>query len=389
MTPRTLGERERLDWLRLARTESIGALTFAHLVARHGSSTAALLALPEMARRGGRSQSIEVYAVERAEAELAAGAAIGARLFAACEPGFPSLLAVLDPAPPVIWTLGDPALCNRRTVAMVGARAASAAGQRFARSLAGALGEAGYVVVSGMARGIDAAAHDGALASGTIAVLAGGVDDIYPAENARLYDTLKARGCLISERPPGYTARAADFPRRNRLISGLALGVIVVEAELRSGSLITARLAGEQGRDVFAVPGSPLDPRSRGANDLIRQGATLVEDVDDVLRPRTDGAGLASAIDGHRHQRAARRARSASVTQSDRHRRPGSRDRRADLLRPGGAHGTGAREPGRTAGRRVRRPRLERLTLTEAGGVATFPPSPPPRRPTRKAPTFK
>ena len=167
---------------------------------------------------------------------------------------------------------------------MVGARAASAAGQRFARSMAAELGEAGYVVVSGMARGIDAAAHEGSLESGAVAVLAGGVDNIYPPENARLYEALRSRGCVISERPLGYTARAADFPRRNRLISGLALGVIVVEAELRSGSLITARLAGEQGRDVFAVPGSPADPRSRGANDLIRQGATLVEVVEDVLR---------------------------------------------------------------------------------------------------------
>ena len=284
MTPRTLTEREKLDWLRLARTESIGAVTFAHLLARHGSPTEALRALPDLARRGGRSQPLDVYSAALAEAELAAGASAGARLIAACEPDFPPLLGVLDPAPPLIWVLGDHQLCRRRTVAMVGARAASAAGQRFARSLAAELGEAGYVVVSGMARGIDAAAHEGSLASGAIAVLAGGVDNIYPPENARLYDALRSKGCVISERSLGYTARAADFPRRNRLISGMALGVIVVEAELRSGSLITARLAGEQGRDVFAVPGSPADPRSRGANDLIRQGATLVEEVDDVLR---------------------------------------------------------------------------------------------------------
>jgi DNA processing protein len=215
---------------------------------------------------------------------LAAGAAVGARLIAACEPGFPIRLAALDPPPPLIWTLGDTALLKRRVVAVVGARVASGAGRRFARTLAAALGEAGYVVVSGMARGIDAAAHEGALAFGTAAVLAGGVDDVYPPEHQELYDSLKAKGCVISERSMGHKARAADFPRRNRIISGLSLGVVVVEAELRSGSLISARLAGEQGREVFAVPGSPLDPRARGCNDLIRQGATLVEDAEDVLR---------------------------------------------------------------------------------------------------------
>ncbi len=284
MTPTSAPERDLIDWVRLARTESVGSATFAHLIARFGSASVALSELPNLARRGGRRAPIAVLGARAAEAELAAGAAIGATILTSGSPGFPRLLSVLDPPPPLIWALGDPGILTRRSVAIVGARAASAAGQRFAYDLAGALGEAGYGVVSGLARGIDTAAHRGSLNSGTVAVLAGGVDDIYPSENAALYDALRGRGCVVSERPMGLKARAADFPRRNRLISGLALGVVVVEAELRSGSLITARLAGEQGRDVFAVPGSPADPRSRGANDLIRQGAVLVEEVDDILR---------------------------------------------------------------------------------------------------------
>ena len=284
MTGKTLAEKERIDWLRLARTESVGPVTFAHLIMRYGSPTRALEALPGLARRGGSAATPIIPGSSQAEAELAAGAALGARLIAACEPDFPRLLAVLDPPPPLIWALGDTGLLARRAVAVVGARECSAAGQRMARTLAAALGEGGYVVVSGLARGIDAAAHHGAIASGTIAVLAGGVDSVWPPQNAGLYEAIRAKGCIISDRPIGHEARARDFPRRNRLISGLALGVVVVEAELRSGSLITARLAGEQGREVFAVPGSPLDPRARGANDLLRQGATLVEDADDVLR---------------------------------------------------------------------------------------------------------
>jgi len=279
-----LTDRERLDWLRLARTESVGPVTFRHLIARFGGAARAIDALPDLARRGGRAGAPGVPSVAAAQAELAAGASLGARLIACCEAAFPYALAMTDPPPPVIWTLGDPGLLSRKAVAIVGARAASAAGRRFARFLAQALGEAGYVVVSGMARGIDTAAHEGSLDLGAVAVLAGGPDDIYPPENSDLYNVLKQKGCVISERPPGHAARAADFPRRNRIISGLSLGVVVVEAELRSGSLITARLAGEQGREVFAVPGSPLDPRARGANDLIRQGATLVEDAEDVLR---------------------------------------------------------------------------------------------------------
>ena len=275
---------ERRDRLRLARTENVGPVAFEQLLARFGSAARALDALPDLARRGGRIRPLSTPAAAEAEAELEAGERLGARLITVGESAYPPLLAAVDPPPPVLWIRGDPALLHRPTVAIVGARIASAAGQRFARGLAGDLGQAGYVIVSGLARGVDAAAHEGALPTGTAAVLGGGVDDVYPPENAALYERIAETGCIVSESAIGRRAQAKDFPRRNRIISGLSEGVVVVEAELRSGSLITARLAGEQGREVFAVPGSPLDPRARGTNDLIRQGATLCESVDDVLR---------------------------------------------------------------------------------------------------------
>jgi DNA processing protein len=273
----------RRDWLRLARTDNVGAVTFDHLIRRHRDPAAALDALPGLVRRGG-GPDVKIPSVGDIQREIDLGEAAGARLLIACEDAFPRMLAALDPPPPVIWVRGEPSLLSRPCVAVVGARIASAAGQRFAQGLAADLGRSGYLIVSGLARGIDAAAHQGALATGTGAVLAGGVDDAYPPENRALYGEIGARGCLVSERPMGYRAQARDFPRRNRLISGLSLGVIVVEAEIRSGSLITARLAGEQGREVFAVPGSPIDPRAAGCNDLLRQGATLCAEVDDVLR---------------------------------------------------------------------------------------------------------
>jgi len=281
-----------IDWLRLARSENVGPVTFAELIRRYGGPTRALAAIPELARRGGRAVSPKIATAREAEAELAAGEALGARLLITRDADFPPLLAALDPPPPLIWARGDVALLARSGVAIVGARIASAAGQSFARNLARQVAEAGYPVVSGMARGIDGAAHEGALALGTVAVLGGGIDDIYPPEHAGLYDRLVAQGCVVSERPPGAVARASDFPRRNRLISGLSLAVVVVEAELRSGSLITARMAGEQGREVLAVPGSPLDPRAKGTNDLIRQGAAVCEGVDDVLRVLESLGGL-------------------------------------------------------------------------------------------------
>ena len=277
-----IAETERTAWLRLARTENVGPVTFAQLIKRFGGASRALEALPELARRGGRP--IRLATVEEADRELAAGAALGARLVCACEPEYPPMLAALDPAPPLIWTRGRIALLQPSAVAIVGARVASAAGQRFARGLAHDLGQAGQVIVSGLARGIDAAAHEGSLPTGTVAVLGGGVDDIYPPEHGDLYERIVETGCVISENAPGRTAVARDFPRRNRIISGLSRAVVVVEAEMRSGSLITARLAAEQGREVLAVPGSPLDPRAKGTNDLIRQGAALCEGAEDVLK---------------------------------------------------------------------------------------------------------
>ena len=275
---------ERLAWLRLARAETVGPVAFGHLIRRYGSARKAIDALPALASRGGSARSPRVPSEAEAAAEIEAGKALGAQLLCAGEEEFPERLAALDPAPPVIWALGRPELLSKPSLAVVGARIASAAGQRFARTIAQDLGEAGYAVVSGMARGIDAAAHEGSLETGSVAVLAGGVDDVYPPEHLRLYERLVEQGCVVSENPVGRRAQAKDFPRRNRLISGLSIGVVVVEAELRSGSLITARLAGEQGREVFAVPGSPLDPRARGTNDLIRQGAVLCEGIEDILR---------------------------------------------------------------------------------------------------------
>ena len=275
---------ERRDRLRLARTEGVGPVAWRELMGRYGSAARALDALPDLARRGGRSGPLKITSAAEAERELDAGRALGAVLLSAGEAAYPPRLAEIDPPPPVLWARGHVTLAQKPAVGIVGARIASAAGQRFARALASDLGAAGYVVISGLARGVDGAAHEGALEGGTIAVLAGGVDDVYPPEHAGLYDRVVGQGCVVSENAVGRRATARDFPRRNRIISGLSLGVVVVEAEQRSGSLITARLALEQGREVFAVPGSPLDPRARGPNDLIRQGATLCEGVEDVVR---------------------------------------------------------------------------------------------------------
>ncbi|PQZ81831.1 MULTISPECIES: DNA-processing protein DprA [unclassified Brevundimonas] len=284
MTP--LSDAERFARLRLARTDRVGPVAFSQLLQRFGSAIRAVDALPDLVRRSGRD-GYALPPIERVEAELAAGERVGARLILLGDADYPDLLANVDPPPPLLWTRGDPALLSRPCIGVVGARIASAGGQRIARGLSQQLGEAGHVVVSGLARGIDAAAHLGALPTGTIAVLGGGVDDIYPTENAELYRQIVEQGCIVSESPVGARAQARDFPRRNRIISGLSRGVIVVEAEIRSGSLITARLANEQGRDVFAVPGSPLDPRSKGPNELLRQGAILCEGLEDVERAFT------------------------------------------------------------------------------------------------------
>jgi len=273
---------ETVAWLRLARSEHIGPVTFHQLIRRFGSAAAALDALPELARRGGRKAPLRLVTRAQAEDELAAHARLGARPVAWCEPDYPARLAALEDAPPVVTVLGDPARLARPSVAVVGARNASVNGRRFAETLAHGLGAAGLTVVSGLARGIDAAAHQGALATGTVAVVAGGADVAYPRENERLQAEIAAHGALVAESPLGTEPYARHFPRRNRIISGLSLGVVVVEAALKSGSLITARYAADQGREVFAVPGSPLDPRCRGTNGLLRDGAHLVETADDV-----------------------------------------------------------------------------------------------------------
>ena len=276
-------EATRLAWLRLARSEGVGPVTFARLIETYGEPGRALAALPDLARKGGRRAPLKLFPADDAAREHDAAARIGARLLIWSDPDFPALLRAVDPAPPLIYVLGDPALLARRAIAIVGARNASAGGRKLAEDLAAGLGAAGLTVVSGLARGIDTAAHTGALATGTAAVLAGGVDNIYPPENARLHARIAAEGVVVSEMPPGTTPQAAHFPRRNRIISGLSLGTVVVEAAIGSGSLITARQALEQNREVFAVPGSPIDPRARGCNDLIRQGAILTESADDVL----------------------------------------------------------------------------------------------------------
>lgn len=274
---------ERLDWLRLIRSDNVGPVTFRRLLERFGSASAAIDALPDLSRRGGAKRAVKVCAKAAAEREMEALDAAGAVLLARGEAGYPPLLAQTEDAPPLIAVKGHPHLLGKKAVALVGARNASTNGIGFARKLAGDLGKGGMMVVSGMARGIDAAAHAGALETGTVAVLAGGVDVVYPKENADLYAALAEQGAIVSEVAPGTQPTARHFPRRNRLISGIGRGVVVVEAAPRSGSLITARLAGEQGREVFAVPGSPLDPRAKGANKLLREGAHLVESADDIL----------------------------------------------------------------------------------------------------------
>jgi DNA processing protein len=282
--PRPLTDQERIDWLRLLRSEGVGPITFFHLVRFYGGAAKALAALPELARRSGRKGALRIGAEKDAEREVSAVKRAGAELLAWLEPAYPVPLAAIEDAPPFVTVRGDAALLAKRNLAVVGARNASANGRAFAETIARDLGKAGFVVASGLARGIDAAAHKGALATGTVAVLAGGIDVCYPPEHRALYEAISAEGALVAELPPGTEPLARHFPRRNRIISGLAEGVVVVEAALRSGSLITARLAGEQGREVFAVPGSPLDPRCHGSNNLIRQGAALTESAEDVLR---------------------------------------------------------------------------------------------------------
>lgn len=285
---RAEGAGDILDRLRLIRSRRVGPVTWHRLVSEHGSPAAALAALPDIARAAG-VDDYRPCPVEVAEHELAQARLAGAVALVHDGPGYPDGLRDLPDAPPILWARGDVALLSRPMVAMVGARNASSLGLRMARRLAETLGEAGQVVVSGLARGIDAEAHRAALPSGTVAVLAGGVDVPYPDENAGLMAELVARGCVVSEQPPGLVPQARHFPLRNRIIAGLSRAVVVVEAAARSGSLITAREALDMGRDVMAVPGHPFDARAAGCNLLIRDGAVLVRGAPDVLE--TIGAG--------------------------------------------------------------------------------------------------
>ncbi len=279
-----LTDRQRVAWLRLWRTDNVGPVTFRQLINHFGSAEAALDALPDMAARGGASRKQNIPTRAEIETELARMLKMGARLVAMGEPDFPVMLRRTDDSPPIVSFIGDPAVFSLPAVSVVGSRNASLAGVRFTRKLSGEIGAEGYSIVSGLARGIDTAAHEAALGTGTIAALAGGLDHPYPPENLELFKAIPDRGgAVITEMPLGWGPRARDFPRRNRIIAALGLGLLVVEAAQRSGSLISARLANELGRIVFAVPGSPLDPRCEGTNNLIKNGATLVTNSRDVL----------------------------------------------------------------------------------------------------------
>jgi DNA processing protein len=294
-----------IDRLRLIRTPGIGPIAYRQLLLRFGSAAAALTAIPDLAGRGG-GRAPAIFAKDKAEREIEEVEKAGARYLVSGQGLYPRALAELENAPPLVTAKGKLSLLERPMVAIVGARNASAAACRFARGLAHDLGQEGVTVVSGLARGIDRAAHDGSLESGTIAVIAGGIDVYYPPENQARQDDIGERGLLIAEMPPGTEPRARHFPYRNRIIAGLASGTVVIEAAPQSGSLITARLAAEAGREVMAVPGSPLDPRAQGCNQLIRDGATLIQTAADVLESlRTLDGRLASPSRPFDHQFAA------------------------------------------------------------------------------------
>jgi DNA processing protein len=279
-----LTDRQRLAWLRLIRSDNVGPATFRDLINHFGSAEIALEALPELSRRGGSTKPVRVASREEAFAELEFAARFGARFVGIGEPDYPSALRQIEGAPPIIAIKGSSAALRQPAIGIVGARNCSVSGAKFAAMIARDVGRAGYTIVSGFARGIDTAAHRASLDTGTVAVLAGGLDHPYPPENEPLIaELLAANGLLLSEMPFGWEPRAKDFPRRNRLIAGISLGLVVTEAAARSGSLITARYAGNFGRLVFAVPGSPLDPRSEGANGLIKDGATLITGAADVI----------------------------------------------------------------------------------------------------------
>ena len=278
-----LTDQQRFDWLRLTRSENVGPRTFRALTTNCGGVAAALKALPELARRGGAKRPIRIASVEEIEKELIAARKLGVRFVALGEPDYPPALQEIDSAPPILALRGQAAVLRKAAVAIVGSRNASAAGLTFAERLARGVGQAGFVIVSGLARGIDQRAHMASLETGAVGVLAGGHGKPYPNEAVPLMERMVESGAVLSEMPIEWEPRGRDFPRRNRIVSGLALGVVVVEAARGSGSLITARFALEQNRQVFAVPGSPLDPRAEGTNDLLKQGASICTGADDVV----------------------------------------------------------------------------------------------------------
>ena len=280
-----LSEQEKIDWIRLSRSENVGPVTFRTLLALYQTPTKALPQLQELAAKGGSKKKITVCSEREAEKELAATEKLGGRIVASCEDDYPEILKTLPDAPPVITLLGQISLLTKPALAIVGTRNASFNGKNLTRQLSFAVSEKNYAIISGMARGIDSAAHEGALEGkgGTIAVLGTGIDVVYPSENEALYQRIKQEGLLISELPLGTQPFVGHFPRRNRLISGLSQGVLVIEAHTKSGSLITAQYAADQGRDVYAVPGFPLDPRAQGPNRLLKDGAILVQNADDIF----------------------------------------------------------------------------------------------------------
>ncbi|MTI10317.1 DNA-processing protein DprA [Curvivirga aplysinae] len=278
-----LSHEEKLSRLRLIRSENIGPITFRHLIARYGTAKEALRAIPDIAKQGGRKKPFKLFPLSAAEKEWYQLDKLGGQFVFLDSAEYSFSLSHAETAPPVLSVMGQPHLLNERIIGIVGGRNASLNGKKLAHRFAEVLGAEGLTIASGMARGIDTAAHEGSIKSGSIAVSAGGIDIIYPKENSDLYARLKSEGLLISEMPLGSKPQARHFPNRNRIISGLSEGVLVLEAALKSGSLITARFANEQGREVFAVPGSPMDARSRGCNDLIRHGATITETPDDIL----------------------------------------------------------------------------------------------------------
>lgn len=290
-----LGEAEQLACLRLIRSENVGPVAFRELINTYGGAAKALAALPGLVKRSGRGKQFRICPQEDAEAELEAARRCGAQPIFTIEPNYPAPLAAVDVPPPMLYVKGRAELLNVPSIAIVGSRESSAAGIKLAGAFARAFAEAGYAVVSGLARGIDGAAHKASLERGTIAVLAGGLDNYYPPEHRELQDRIGTQGCLVSEQRPGFSPRGQDFPRRNRIISGISRAVLIVEAAARSGTLVTARYANEQGREVFAVPGHPLDPRAEGTNKLIKQGATLVTEASDVLEALEPITGLREA----------------------------------------------------------------------------------------------